>query len=162
MLKNYLTSYRFDSPHIVIGLFDRDTQGIKSFELSKNFVLDVSGLFKKSKNNKAFALLLPAIESKKEFIKFKNFCIEFMFDEPYLSMQVEGKGLELKDGITVEQFNGVTISCKPSDDLWFKTIEPSSKNYFSEKVVPTLPPEAFENFKHIFAIIEKIIKTKEK
>lgn len=160
MLKNYLTSYRFDSSHIVIGIFDRDSSGIKSFELSNNFTLDASGFYKKSKNNKAFALLLPEIESKKEFINYNNFCIEFMFDEKYLSVQVDGKGLVLKQGATVEMFNGITISKKLSTELWFKTIEPSSKNFFSEKVVPTLPIEAFENFKSLFDIIIKIINNK--
>ena len=157
MLKNYLTSYRFDSAHLVIGLFDRDIKGIKAFELSNNFVLDKSTLYKKSKNNKAFAILLPEIESKKEFIKYKNFCIEFMFDEQYLTTQVDGKGLVLT-GETIETFNGITISKNNASETWFKTIESSSKTYFSEKIVPTLPIEAFENFKILFDIVNSIIE----
>lgn len=157
MLKNYLTSYRFDSSHSVIGVFDRDRQGIKAFDLSKNFILDKSGLYKRSKNNKAFAFLLPEIESKKEFVKYNNFCIEFMFDEQYLTAQVDGKGLILKDGVTVETFNGIEISTTNSKEIWFKTIEQFSKTYFAEQVVPTLPTEAFENFKELFNIVKLIM-----
>lgn len=158
MLKNYLTSYRFDAIHSVIGLFDRDVNGIKAFELSNNFIIDKSNLFKRSKNNKAFAILLPEIESKKEFIRYNNFCIEFMFDEQYLTTQVEGKGLVLKEGVTVETFNGITISKSHPNEIWFKTIEQSSKTYFAEQVVPTLPVDAFDNFRALFDTIELIIK----
>ena len=157
MLKNYLISYRFDSPHLVIGLFDRDTNGIKAFGLSNNFVLDSSGLYKKSKNNKAFALLLPELDSKCEFIKYNNFCIEFMFDEQYLATQVDGKGLVLNAGTIATNFNGVTVNTAVPTELWFKTIDRSSKSFFAEKVVPTFPIEAFENFKKLFEIFKTII-----
>lgn len=158
MLKNYLTSYRFDSSHIVIGVFDRDEKGIKSFELSNNFILDNSGLFKKSKNNKAYAMLLPEIQSKKDFIKYKNFCVEFLFDEEYLQTKIEGKGLVLKPGVTVESFNGIEINKTATQELYFNTIDNSSKTFFAEKVVPTLPDEAFKNFIPLFDIINKILE----
>lgn len=157
MLKNYLTSYRFDSPHITIGIFDRDLQGIKAFELSKNFVSNNTKLYKQSKNHKAFAFLLPDIDEKKEFIKYKNFCIEFMFNEEYLTKKIDGKGLVLNSGVSIETYNGVPINKQEHNELWFKTIESNSKNYFAEKVVPTFPTEAFNNFKYLFDIIYEII-----
>ena len=102
-------------------------------------------------------ILLPEIESKKEFIKYKNFCIEFMFDEQYLTTQVDGKGLVLT-GETIETFNGITISKNNASETWFKTIETSSKTYFSDKIGPTLPIEACENFKILFDIVNSIIE----
>ncbi len=157
MLKDYLTSYRFDSPHKVIGLFDRDKAGIDAYNLSKNFATDSSNLYKRSKNNKAFALLLPEIEEKKEFIAYNNFSIEFMFDENYLNVTVGGEGLKLQDGVCVEKFNGIDIRKTTKTELWFKTIDNSSKACFAEKIVPTLPVEAFKNFIVLFDIIKRII-----
>lgn len=80
-----------------------------------------------------------------------------MFDEQYLTTQVDGKGLVLT-GETIETFNGITISKNNASETWFKTIESSSKTYFSEKIVPTLPIEAFENFKILFDIVNSIIE----
>lgn len=157
MLKNYLTSYRYDSPHIVIGLFDRDDGGIRAYELSKNFIESTDSSYKKSKNNKAFALLLPNLESKSNFIKYKNFCIEFMFEQEYLDTKIDDKGLELEDGALVQSFKGVTVSKSNSSELYFKTVKTSTKVYFAEKIVPTFPKEAFESFNKLFEIILNIL-----
>ena len=102
-------------------------------------------------------MLLPNIESKKEFIEYNNFCIEFMFDKEYLDIKVNDKGLVLNHGSIIEMINGITVNKKRSTELWFCKIESSSKCYFAENVVPTLPPEAFDNFKPLFEIVKKII-----
>ena len=103
-------------------------------------------------------MLLPEIQSKKDFIKYKNFCIEFLFDEEYLQTKIEGKGLVLKPGVTVESFNGIEINKTATQELYFNTIDNSSKAFFAEKVVPTLPDEAFKNFIPLFDIINKILE----
>ncbi len=150
MLTNFLNSYRYDAPHKVLGLYDYDDAGIKAYgKLSNNFV-EINNWQKISSNNKAFAMFLPQLQSRSQFIAYRNFCIEFMFDMDYLNMRIDGKGLELVDGSTFEQFNGVTIEQHIRDELWFKKIKENTKVYFSEKVVSAFPVQAFKNFIALF------------
>jgi len=76
-----------DNSKIVIGLFDRDEEGQNAFkDLGKNFVkINLFDDVRKSKNNKAYAVLLPLPKGFEKWEIMKNHCIEYMFPERTLN-----------------------------------------------------------------------------
>lgn len=158
MLKNLLISIRPDSPQCIIGLFDQDQAGKEAFALNRNFEEKEDG-WKRHKNGKAHALLLPTPPGKELFAKYKNLCIEFYFEKADLDKRIAGKGLELKSIVTTPKVNGVPISdVEIPDALHFQQIDKGTKNYFAETIVPTLPESSFVHFRLLFQKIETIFK----
>lgn len=157
ILKNYLVNHTFDAPNVVIGLFNYDEAGSKAYESLKMFSSDASGAFKKSRNCKAYAIRLPAPNSKKVFIEHNNLCIEFLFDEKYLFTELEGRKLIVEKGKTHTIFQNKVIREELLSELWFGRIDKSTKMFFAERIVPTLPAEAFVNFVPLFDLLMEIV-----
>lgn len=157
----------WDNDRILIGLFDKDSQGIQQFSnlnanfLTKTINLDNGDLvvFKKRNNGKVAALCLPVPRTKIAYDTAKNLSIEFYFDDQYLNLEVENKKLLLKRGTIIQKMpNGVLISQVESSLPEHRQIE-GNKTHFAEKVVPTLPDEAFTNFDILFETINKIFSS---
>ncbi|HBU08229.1 MAG TPA: hypothetical protein DEA99_03335 [Candidatus Omnitrophica bacterium] len=160
MLAKALESCRVGLPQTV-GLFDRDDEGIKNYnDLDGNFIEKCSNgvTFKQHKNNHVAAILLPAVViGKEKFIQKKNFPIEYMFPEVYVTQRKDDKGLEFE-----QEWRTTLVGGKKETNE--RTVEPehrkvkSGKVYYAEKVVPTFPEEAFANFKILFKNIGEMFK----
>ena len=156
VLKELLATTRPDCPQIVIGLFDRDKEGMKAFSLNQNFV-EIEDSWKQHKNKRAHAIVLPVPPGKENFATFENLCIEFYFEKEHLDIRIDGKGLELEAKPITQQFNGKTIESRIPTELYFHQIKRNTKRYFAETIVPTLPQEAFEGFRLVFDLIERVL-----
>lgn len=158
ILKKYLESYRSDSHHIVIGLFDRDKAGINAYKLDKNYIEEPSKRWKVGKNKKAYALMLPVPVGKENFERDKNLCIEFLFERSDLEKDVDGIRLGLTPKIVAMVCDGVTVETFNSTEFSQFSIS-ANKEYFAEKIVPTFAKEAFVNFKVLFETIAEILSS---
>lgn len=156
ILKNLLCSTQPDSPQIAIGLFDRDQEGIKSYQLSNNFD-EINGKYKIHRNKRAYALLLPIPPGKEKFAEYQNLCIEFFFEKSDLDKRIDGKGLKLKAVPVKNTFKGKCVEERIPTELHFHEIDKSTKKYFAEKIVPTLPTSSFVHFKLLFDYINEIL-----
>lgn len=146
------------SPSKLIGLFDRDREGIKGFQLDGNFVPFNSKVDQKvHKNKKAYAFLVPVPSGMEEFERLRNLPIEFLFEEQHLSKKVDNEGLVLIPRTLKTIMDGEIVNQQPGDRLEFMRIEKNSKKGFAEKVVPTLPAKAFKNFTLVFDVIKTMI-----
>jgi predicted ATP-dependent endonuclease of OLD family len=159
ILAKYLESYRFDSDHIVVGIFDRDKAGINAYKLDKNYIETPTKQWKTSKNNKAYAFMLPIPVGKEKFAENENLCIEFLFERSDLEKKVEGVGLGLVPPMVYQTCRGKQIGSYKTDDFSLFEIDKDTKTYFAEKIVQTLPKEAFVHFKLIFELLETIISS---
>lgn len=153
-----LKAVRSDSPHLVIGIFDRDKEGIKGFSLDANFA--VASLVDDSKSNKhgkSFGILLPVRAGREDFAKAENLPIEFMFDDETLATKVNGAGLETELMKRELKVGDMVVSPLTVDHLWARQVVSGTKKHFAENVVPALPDGAFTAFEPLFAKIEEIV-----
>lgn len=152
-LKNYLKIVLTGFP-ITIGLFDLDKKGYECFSKldGSYFTPEGSTNLKLQTYGNSGAILLPVIENRRLEAEAKVFCIELYFDDEYLEKEVEGRSL----GITRTE-NVTLINGNESQRELFINIKDDNKKHFVEKVVPTFPNVAFENFKILFDKIEKVI-----
>jgi len=158
MLVSFLNSVRFDTPHLVIGLFDNDDAGKKSFNnLDRSYKPSPDGMVKKHTHQKSYAILLPIPDGKSDFEQFGNLCIEYYFNSESLSKKVDGYGLEFTKEYLKTFFRGKEIKQEIATEPYFKKIKESTKNYFATKIVPTLSKEEFINFQVLFDRILRII-----
>ncbi len=158
ILKKYLESYRSDSQHVVIGLFDRDKAGMNAYKLDKNYIEEPNKRWKIGKNKMAFALMLPVPNGKENFERDKNLCIEFFFERSDLEKGVNGIRLGLTPKTVAVVCDGVTVNTYDSTEFSQFSIS-ANKDYFAENIVPTFQKEAFVNFKVLFDLIEEIVST---
>lgn len=152
-----------DHPNAVIGLFDYDEKGISAFKLDKNFI-DIKvgdSIAKRGIHGRSYAACLPAPNFREECKKYKNLPIEFMFKDEYLNKSVEGHRLVLRTKCASTMIGGTKIELPLEDLTHFKDIN-AGKVEFSDIIVPTLPPEAFEAFDAVFSLIESLISDNEK
>lgn len=146
-----------DYPNIVIGLFDRDDQGVKAWKLDQNFQkADLFDDVKKSKSGRAFALLLPVPAHEPRFADSQSHCMEFMFPEASVKKVVDGKALELTPMKITERLGSVEIAKKDGTEIWQMRVS-GNKKHFAEKVVPSLDDQDFSEFESLFQTIESII-----
>lgn len=155
-----LRSIMADHKHSVIGLFDRDIDGIKGWNLDANFGrFETYDDVKVSKNKKAYAIRLPVPAKVPDLEKSSHHCVEFMFPIDALKKTVEEKGLRLR-GLPVETRCGNTvITTIQGTEIWQMIVD-DGKKWFAEKVVPTLPVEDFEAFEQVFSLIDAILTPK--
>lgn len=158
VLRHLLETVRPDCPQVVIGLFDRDQAGMNAFSLDNNFTIIEDG-WKQHKNKRSHALLLPVPPGKDLFAKYQNLCIEFYFEKADIDMRINGKGLVLIPAQIVQSFNGITVDKHDATEMHFQRIEGSTKSYFAENIVPTLPESSFAHFKNLFEKVLQIIQT---
>lgn len=157
-LSSCLRSILPDHPHLVIGIFDRDEEGLKYWTLDRNF--QQSDLFedvKSSTSGKAFATLLPVPSHEPKLKDSRMHCIEFMFPEAAVKKSVRNRSLELTPQTIVERIGSALISERPGTEFWQMRVT-GNKKHFAEEVVPSLGDEDFYEFESLFKTIEGIIE----
>ncbi|OCJ04357.1 hypothetical protein A6U87_16100 [Rhizobium sp. AC44/96] len=148
-----------DHPHTVVGLFDYDDAGIREHKIDRNFA-DVEineKSVRRGINGKAYAALLPAPSFRSDCEKYKNMPIEYLFEDDFLNIKVDEKGLDLKLKQASLKLGDEMIRLNLDDHTHFKEVS-GSKSYFADTVVPTFPKEAFKGFEGVFALLIAIIE----
>jgi hypothetical protein len=153
-----LRSIMPDHHHSVIGLFDRDNEGVKAWNLDGNFAqFGDNEDVRVSKNKKAYAIRLPVPIAVPELARSSHHCVEMMFPIEALNKKVEDKGLRLR-GLPIETRCGNTvITSIQGTEIWQMCVV-DGKMWFAERVVPTLPKEDFEAFEQVFTLIDSILQ----
>jgi predicted ATP-dependent endonuclease of OLD family len=158
ILQKTLETVRYNSPNIVIGLFDQDKAGLEAFKLDRNYeVVPGNNFVKRHRSGKGYAVLLPTPEGKEDFAKYQTLCIEFYFTEDELNTEIEGRKLGLKYQEITEAVNGIVVDKRPATQIYLAEPVNSTKTFFAEKIVPTFEPKSFRNFELLFDIIRKIV-----
>lgn len=158
-LKAALTSHR-NVERQMIGLFDNDIQGKKAFDhMDNNFILDKRDSRQKTHriNNNVVALCLGGIERLSNYENTQTLVIEFYFPENFLKINNRKGGLVFRQLKISSRMEGRTETTTDSTELHCRTIIDGKTN-FAQNIVPTLPIDAFEDFKHLFTTIETIFK----
>jgi hypothetical protein len=161
-LKALLETWHPNDP-VVVGLFDRDSEGRK-----KGFDA-MNGTFEKyskdedikcQKLGSAAAMLLPVTAGREGHAKADNLVMEYYFADGHLLTKVEGRGIELECAQIerVVRTSNFRLTPEQSDDPCHKRVVDSSKKWFAEKVVPSLPAEAFSPFAALFEKVDVAIK----
>jgi len=153
-----LNAHRASDPHIRIGLFDRDNEGLKEYnKLQSDYVGDAGEDWKVSNIRNAGGLLLPIPDGKEKFSYYENLSIEFYFNESALSKKTDkGQGLDF-------EFPPLTIAGKklPAEEqkkILETRIIKSGKMVFATEIVPTLDSAEFDSFKLLFKKIIDLIE----
>ncbi len=148
---------------IVIGIFDRDADGIKSYNRDLHSEYTIQDEYKISEERHAAAFLLPIPDGKKKLAELEKLWIENYFSESALAKKTEdGKGLqfEYKPKVTKEMIGDKIISETKIEDKSVETaIITGGKKDFAKFIVPTLPSEEFEGFKLVFEMINQIVES---
>jgi predicted ATPase len=156
-LASCLRSIMPSHPHIAVGLFDRDEQGLKAWKLDQNFFQDdLLSDVKSSKNGKAHAVLLPVPGHEPNFKLSQTLCMELMFPEAAVRKSVNGKSLVLTPVPIVERLGAVELGKKDGTEFWQMRVS-GNKTHFAEKVVPSLDDSDFAEFEPVFAAIESVV-----
>lgn len=160
ILKNILCSVRYDDSKTIIGLFDNDNAGQKAYRLDGNYKESTDGRWKKHKNGKGYAMLIPAVGEVEKIANINNLSIEFLFSKECLDTQVGGKKLKLINPCEVRKINGIDVETKVAgDEYWYYSkIDDSTKTDFAFHVVPYLEQDAFSNFKPLFEQVMEILE----
>lgn len=162
ILATFLKAVRADSPHIAIGIFDRDKEGIDCYtkKFPKYFNENQNLEAKVSENQKSVAFLLPVPPEKQPYADCFNFYIEFYFSDTALEYRTEeGQGLEFSQP-TIEkriQTHGHPLLNERTSTLPHTRQINSGKKVFAEQIVPILAPTEFEPFRLIFDKIQDIL-----
>jgi CheY-like chemotaxis protein len=167
-LGSLISTIRADSANIVIGMFDRDKEGIAKFDRLPKYFKKVSEInlhssidAKVVEHNKAAAFLLPVPPGKEKYAEYLNFYIEFYFEEVVLSKKTkEGWGLEFRYPeieTRIKRHGEPVIKIEKSTIPETREII-DGKKIFSEKIVPGLKASKFEPFRIIFEQIEKLLE----
>jgi hypothetical protein len=160
-----IESIRPEDDRKVIGLFDHDQEGFKTFtNLSRNFKAHtVMSFAKRHTNGYALAITLAIADPKLPHIEAKNLCIEFLFDENALYEKDEnGRGLEFIDQsinsvniagknvpLSPEQTNKLNLSDLIGDISAYRTIS-DGKKVFAQNIVPKFDANNFFRFHILF------------
>ena len=110
----------------------------------------------------AAAILLPVVLGREEYAEANNLALEFYFEDEYLEKKVDEHGLELESRViqqVITELRNFKLPEIASDELHLRKIVAASKKHFAEKVVPTLPKEAFGNFQRLFEKVQATIET---
>ena len=146
-----------DSQHIVIGIFDRDQDGLKAWNLDKNFVQhDLFSNWRRSKNNKSHGLLLPVPSYEPKFEHSETLCIELMFDANVIDTAVQENKLDIERMPVITRVGSYIESKIIGTEPWQVKIT-GRKMEFAQKFVPTLEKEKFAEFGKLFDEVMKII-----
>lgn len=86
-----------------------------------------------------------------------NLPIEFLFDKQYLDEKIEGIGLEISFAPLTLKFGGKLVKTEVSQEPAHMKLE-KNKSWFAERVVPSLPAEAFVHFEPLISGIEALIE----
>jgi hypothetical protein len=163
-LERLLSTTGVESKNVVIGIFDRDYEGLyKGFNKLPAYFDPAPGLedvAKMSRNRKAVAICLPVPPGKEGYTELDNLVLEFYFDEESLSKRTsEGWGLELDypSEITyLELPSHPKVKRTECTKLEARRIT-SGKTVFAGEIVPTLPIPKFHNFRLLFDVIAQVL-----
>lgn len=153
-----LKSVRADNRHIVMGLFDRDSAGIKAWGLDRNFIVDSANPdVRRSTNGRSIAILLPTPDFRQNCATHENLPIEFMFRDEHLDLEVDGKKLKRRPMVIVRTMGSAQIQLPIPGGTEVSEIIADTKMAFATVVVPKLPDEAFNAFDSLFTLLESIV-----
>lgn len=160
-LVKLLSTVQPDSPHIAIGVLDRDKEGTDAYDKLPNYFEPSPQIEAKiSQNRKSAAFLLPVPPGREGYAKYFNLYIEFYFSETALSQQTrEGWGLEFRQPqieTRVRSKGAPILTVAPSNLPETRQVI-NGKTVFAEKIVPTLEPSEFESFRLIFEQIQRVL-----
>lgn len=160
ILKKILCSVRFDDSKTIIGLFDNDKAGQDAYKLDENYEESTIGRWKKHKNGKGYAMLIPAVGEVEKIADIKNLSVEFLFPKKSLDTQVAGKKLTLISPYEVRKINGIDVEKRMAgEEYWYYSkIDDTTKMDFAFCVVPCLEQESFSNFRPLFEQVMRILE----
>ncbi len=145
---------------MIIGIFDRDADGIKSYNRDLHAEFEEKDEFKISDDRRAAAFLLPIPNGKEKLAELKKLWIENFFSESALKTKTEdGKGLEIEylPRIIKETIGDTVVSQTKTEDQSIEAaVIKSGKMDFAKSIVPTLSADEFEGFKLVFDKISQI------
>ena len=162
-LGKLLSTVRVDNPNLVIGIFDRDSEGMKAYKELPAYFEEATGFDAKiSRNYKVASLLLPVPVGKEEYVMYENLHIEFLFGDQALERRTpEGLGLEFRPAQVMQAtlVGGRQIKGPPQEhpDLLAGRSIVNGKTVFARDIVPNLELTEFENFRLIFDRILAIL-----
>lgn len=148
----------------VIGIFDRDSAGIKEFgKLSANFSAwrgrdDV----KVHSNSLSYAFLLPVPTGREAYARNHNMPLEYLFPDEVLKkrtlldqgLQFGMPALELRAGATQIPLDPALI---PLESLEGTRSVSGGKTVFAEQIVPGLDAAYFEGFASLLSLVDDLI-----
>ncbi len=144
---------------IAIGIFDRDTEGIKAYK-SLHSEFEEKDDFKVSTDRNAAAFLLPIPLGKEKLAELDKLWIEYYFSETALNTKTDdGKGLvfEYKPIVTTRRIENKIIEEIKTDEKSLETaVIKDGKRIFAEVIVPTLSVEEFKGFELVFEKINEV------
>jgi hypothetical protein len=159
VLKNYLKNLNEDAQIISIGVFDRDDEGINSFN-EINYVTEQDDDWKISLQRKAGCFTLPIPRGREKYAENKNLCIEYYFDDEVIeSKNTDERGLSFSIYIGRKE-----ISLEEDPELGKKYPElrkirdDGGKMTFAREIVPPLQESSFEAFSPFFDKVLKLIE----
>ncbi len=145
---------------IVIGIFDRDSDGIRSYSKELHSEYKEKNDYKISEERRAAAFLLPIPASKENLAKLEKLWIENYFSESALYAKTEdGKGLifEHKPRVLKEMIGDKVVSEIKTDAKSIETaVIKDGKMDFAKLIVPSLSVEEFDGFRLVFEKINQI------
>jgi len=146
---------------IVVGIFDRDDEGIRAYEGLPAYFKEVPELDAKvSENRRAVSFLLPVPPGKEKYSIHRNLIIEFFFSDDVLSKKTEeGLGLVFKqpDIETKVNTQGGKVLKKEESTFPHTRKVTNGKMVFAESIVPNLRSEEFELFISVFDKIQIVL-----
>ena len=144
---------------IVIGIFDRDTEGLRAYKNLHSEFEEKDG-YKISVDRNAAAFLLPIPTGKEMLAALDRLWIENYFSESALNTKTDdGKGLifEYKPVIVTKKIENKVIEETKIEEQSLETaVIRSGKRVFAEKIVPTFPEDEFKGFELVFEKINEI------
>ena len=144
---------------IVIGIFDRDTEGIKAYENLHAEFEEKDG-FKVSTDRNAAAFLLPIPAGKEKLAELDKLWIEYYFSETALKTKTDdGRCLvfEYKPIVVTKRIeNKIIEEIKTNEKNLETAIIKDGKRVFAEVIVPTLSVDEFKDFELVFEKINEI------
>jgi hypothetical protein len=160
-LSKRISTIPADNPHLAIAIFDRDKEGIDTYEnLPKYFVESPSIEAKIAEHNRSAAFLLPVPPGKEKYAAMFNLYLEFYFSDEALEQRTEeGEGLKLRYPeieVRVRKHGTPVLETKESDLPETRQID-AGKTVFAEQIVPTLDAAEFEPFRHLFERVQTVL-----
>jgi len=150
---------------IIIGIFDRDADGIRSYNKLHAEFVERDGI-KISTDRNAGAFLLPIPSGKEKLAELGKLWIENIFSETAQKAKtLDGRGLifEYSPRVIREAIGDKIVrETKITEESLETAIIKDGKKIFAEQIVPELPNEEFENFKLVFDLIEQTINLLQK
>lgn len=144
---------------IVIGIFDRDTEGIAAYKSLHSEFEEKDG-YRISIDRNSAAVMLPIPVGKEKLAQLEKLWIENYFSETAQNVKtIDGKGLifEYKPVVVTKRIeNKIFEETKTVERTLETAVIRDGKRVFAEQIVPTLPVDEFKCFELVFEKINAI------